>query len=178
MIGPPLMAGALVRRSSPAGRATARSQARARCRRGKGPWPQMAASREPRPRTLGAGQKIMQGRVGFDLVCGWGVHLPGGAMGGGLAGDLPRAPFCWPFVRPWRPPACDRRAGRLWLCSRPRSSVQVSLVNGAAGRSAAGPLRQVSRSNPSFRLSANGAGDQPPRPAQAVTGWPPATWRS
>ena len=53
------------------------------------------------------------------------------------------------------------------------------VVNVSAGRSGAGPLRQVSRSNPAAVMSANRAGDQPPRSKHTVTRRPsPTTWRS
>ena len=43
------------------------------------------------------------------------------------------------------------------------------VVNSSADRSGAGPLRQVSRSNPASVMSANRAGDQPPRSKHTVT---------
>ena len=53
------------------------------------------------------------------------------------------------------------------------------VVNSSAGRSGAGPLRQVSRSNPAAVMSANRAGDQPPRSKHTVTRRPsPTTCRS
>ena len=54
------------------------------------------------------------------------------------------------------------------------------VVNASAGRSGAGPLRQVSRSNPAAVMSANRAGDQPPRSKHTVTrrSWPAMARRS
>ena len=54
-------------------------------------------------------------------------------------------------------------SARSYSCSRSWSSAQVIFANLAAGTSGAGPLRQVSRSNPAPVMSANRAGDQPPR---------------
>ena len=52
-------------------------------------------------------------------------------------------------------------------------------MNASAGRSGAGPLRQVSRPNPAAVMSANRAGDQPPRSKHTVTRRPsPTTCRS
>ena len=54
------------------------------------------------------------------------------------------------------------------------------VVNVSAGSSGAGPLRQVSRSNPAAVMSANRAGDQPPRSKHTVTRrpWPAMARRS
>ena len=54
------------------------------------------------------------------------------------------------------------------------------VVNSPAGTSGAGPLRQVSRSNPAPVMSANRAGDQPPRSKHTVTRrpWPTMARRS
>ena len=53
------------------------------------------------------------------------------------------------------------------------------VVNASAGMSVAGPLRQVSRSNPAPVMSANRAGDQPPRSKHTVIRRPsPAISRS
>jgi hypothetical protein len=72
-------------------------------------------------------------------------------------------------------PSSAVESARSYSWARPRSSVQVTVVNSAAGRSGAGPLRQVSTSNPASVMSANRAGDQPPRSKHTVTRRPPPT---
>ena len=66
-------------------------------------------------------------------------------------------------------------SARSYSCRQPRSSVHVMVVNVSAGRSGAGPLRQVSRSNPASVMSANSAWDQPPRSKHTVTRRPSPT---
>ena len=90
-----------------------------------------------------------------------------------------RSVTVWPLRGPSLIPSSTVVLARSHSCARPRSSVQATVVNSSAGRSGAGPLRQVSRSNPAAVMSANSAGDQPPRSKHTVTRRPsPATCRS
>jgi len=73
-----------------------------------------------------------------------------------------RSVTVWPLRGPSLIASSTVESAGSYSWARPRSSVQVTVVNTSAGRSGAGPLRQVSRSNPAAVMSANSAGDQPP----------------
>ena len=103
------------------------------------------------------------------------MDLPGAAAPrGDPAGDLPQR-HRLPLARALADAQVHGHLGELVSWARPRSSVQVTVVNDSAGRSGAGLLRQVSRPNPAAVISANSAGDQPPRSKHTVTRRPSPT---
>ena len=125
------------------------------------PPPRRSAASTP-PRRSGRPGRSARGSAGCRRPCA------------GTRRVTCRSVTVWPLRGPSLMPSSTVVSARSYSWARPRSSVQVTVVNASAGRSGAGPLRQVSRSNPAAVMSANRAGDQPPRSKHTVTRrpWP------